>query len=392
MTGLQKKDLLELLLDLLRIPGLSGGEAKAASYVAGVLRRNGCKPDWMRYDAAQKRLGPDFATGNLIVRIPGTVRGPRLLLSAHLDTVPLCRGARPVRRGNRICAAGKTALGADNRAGVACILAAAIAALKNEFPHPPLTFLFTVAEEIGLKGVQNVSRGMLGRPRFGFNYDSGSPSEITIGAVAAIRWEAEIYGRSSHAGSAPEKGVSAAVIFADAAAALQKRGMLGSIRKNGRRGTANIGIVKGGEATNQVLDYLYVKGECRSHDARFLRFIERTIAGEFRLAAAAAKSADGKRGAVRFKSWMDYPSFLLRDDEEVVRFAAAVMDMLGGSAGLSLCDGGLDANFLNAHGIPTVSCGTGAHRPHTVDEYIDIEEFLFACRAAKGIAGNIAGF
>ena len=40
----------------------------------------------------------------------------------HLDTVPLCAGAVPVRKGKRIVPAGKTALGADNRTGVGCLV------------------------------------------------------------------------------------------------------------------------------------------------------------------------------------------------------------------------------------------------------------------------------
>ena len=32
-------------------------------------------------------------TGGLILQLPGTLRGPRRLLMAHVDTVPLCIGA-----------------------------------------------------------------------------------------------------------------------------------------------------------------------------------------------------------------------------------------------------------------------------------------------------------
>ena len=75
-------------------------------------------------------------------RLPGTFRGPRRLLMAHLDTVPVCVGARPVRRGNRITsAAPHTGIGADDRAGVAVVLGAALEILERKLPHPPLTFL-----------------------------------------------------------------------------------------------------------------------------------------------------------------------------------------------------------------------------------------------------------
>ena len=36
-------------------------------------------------------------------------------------------------------------------------------------------------------------------------------------------------------------------------------------------------------------------------------------------------------------------------------------------------DGGLDANYLNAKGVPTVTLGAGQHKPHTIDEYVDVQ-------------------
>ncbi len=55
-------------------------------------------------------------SGNLVFKMPGTIPGKRRLLSAHLDTVPLCVGARPVRRGDFLYPADKnTGLGADDR-------------------------------------------------------------------------------------------------------------------------------------------------------------------------------------------------------------------------------------------------------------------------------------
>src|SRR5262249_34604678 len=142
-------------------------------------------------------------TGNLIVTLPGTPGResyPRWLFMTHLDTVPLCAGARPVRKGNRIVPQGKTALGGDNRTGVACLVTLIATLLERKLPHRPLTFLFTVREESGLWGARYVKKADLGDPRMAFNVDGRSPREITIGAVGADRWEVEIFGRAAHAG------------------------------------------------------------------------------------------------------------------------------------------------------------------------------------------------
>ena len=51
-----------------------------------------------------------------------------------------------------------------------------------------------------------------------------------------------------------------------------------------------------------------------------------------------------------------------------------------------LATGGLDANWLVRHGIPTVTFGAGQNEPHTVDEWIDIESFQGACKLALELA------
>src|SRR5213078_283668 len=96
----------------------------------------------IRFDTAHERIPLPTQTGNLIVTLPGTRPGPRRLLMTHLDTVPLCAGARPLRKGNRIVAAGQTALGGDNRTGVACLVTVAAFLRERQLPHPPLTLLF----------------------------------------------------------------------------------------------------------------------------------------------------------------------------------------------------------------------------------------------------------
>src|SRR5262249_39289423 len=149
---------------------------------------------------------------NLIVTLPGIKAGPRRLFATHLDTVPLCAGAVPLRKGGRIVAAGATALGGDNRTGVACLVTLAATLLERRIPHGPLTLLFTVREESGLWGARFVEGADLGDPVEAYNVDGSSPAEITLGAVGAQRWEAKIIGKASHAGAHPEHGISATAV------------------------------------------------------------------------------------------------------------------------------------------------------------------------------------
>ena len=138
--------------------------------------------------------------------------------------------------------------------------------LRRRLPHPPLTFLFTVGEEVGLWGARFARKADLGSPRMGFNIDGGSPEYLITGALGADRWEVEVLGRSAHAGVHPEHGVSATLIASLAISDVSARGYFGKVQRGRRKGTSNVGVVQGGEATNQVTDRVHVRGESRSHD------------------------------------------------------------------------------------------------------------------------------
>jgi tripeptide aminopeptidase len=51
-----------------------------------------------------------------------------------------------------------------------------------------------------------------------------------------------------------------------------------------------------------------------------------------------------------------------------------------------LSNGGLDANWLDKHSVPTVTFGAGPYDPHTVNEYVDLAEFANGCRLAVALA------
>ena len=44
------------------------------------------------------------------------------------------------------------------------------------------------------------------------------------------------------------------------------------------------------------------------------------------------------------------------------------------------------ASWMVRHGIPTVTLGAGQNLPHTVEEWIDLDEFDGACRLALTLA------
>lgn len=367
--------------------GTSGQEAAVAEYLRQKLLAAGAPPTALRSDQAHLHSPLGGQTGNLILTLPGTRRGPRRLLTAHMDTVPLCVGSRPQVSGDFVRSADRrTGLGADDRAGVAVLLATALEILERGLAHPPLTFAWLVQEEVGLWGARLVAKSLLGRPAMGFNWDGGPCEKITIGATGAYRLRIEIEGLASHAGVCPEEGVSAIAIAGLAIAELTQGGWHGRVVQGKSAGTSNIGQISGGRATNVVADQVVLQAEARSHDPRFRRRIVRQFEQAFARAAASVRSASGKRGKVRLESELAYESFRLDPHAACVRVAQAAVADVGRQGELAISNGGLDANWLTARGIPTVTLGCGQMHVHTTEEALDRAAFRDACRIALRIA------
>jgi len=382
----------KILLELLAIPGPSCEEQAVAQYITRQLCAAGVPRSAIKTDQAHRHTPRQGQIGNLICKLPGhgpaAIRGAaRRMFSAHMDTVPLCVGVRPVVRGDLLMPAQKDkALGGDNRSGVAIVLGTALEVVRRGLPHPPLTLLWTVQEELGLQGVKQTSLGLLGKPRMGINFDGGEYEYLTIGATGAYRMAIEVHGRASHAGMHPEDGISAITITALAVAELHKNGWLGLVKKGTKTGTSNVGVVQAGDATNVVTPYALVRAEARSHDAAFRKRIVAAIEKAFRGAAKSVRSRDRKSGRVEIDTRLDYESFRLADDEPAVASCAAAVRGVGGKPVKKISSGGLDANFLSTKCAPTVTLGAGQIGPHTVAEQLDLRKFRQACRVALRLA------
>jgi tripeptide aminopeptidase len=360
--------------------------------LVNALRRAGAPAEAIASDDVHTRSPLGGKVGNLIFTLPGTLRRPRRLLMAHMDTVPLCVGSKPKRSGEQVRSADPaTGLGADDRAGCAVVLTAALEILRRKLPHPPVVFFWPVQEEVGLFGAHFARLGLLKKPKLAFNWDGGAADKLTVGATGAFRIGIEIEGLASHAGGAPEYGVSAIAIAGLAIAELQQDGWLGDVHRGKRQGTSNIGVIQGGAATNVVTDRVTLKAECRSHNRRFRREILTAIEQAFERAAGRVRNVSGVTGKVRMSSRLDYEAFRLADREPCVLAAEAAVGGVVGEPLRAITNGGLDANWLTARGIPTVTLGCGQRQVHTTSEQLDLPAFRQACRIALRLATATEG-
>jgi tripeptide aminopeptidase len=377
----------QLVLEMMAIPAKSGEEAIVADYIRKKLLVAGAAAESIVTDNAQKQALIAGNTGNLIFKVPGTFKAPRRMLTAHMDTVPICVGSKPKVEGDFVRSANPASgLGADNRSGCAAILTAALEILEQRLPHPPLTFCWFIQEEVGLYGARFVQQSLLGKPAMCFNWDGGSADKLTIGATGGYRMVIEIEGLAAHAGVCPEKGVSAIAIASLAIADLQRGGWQGLVQKGKHRGTTNVGFIHGGEATNVVTDRVTLKAEARSHDPKFRGQIIKAIEKAFQSAAKEIKSVEGQRGKVHIDGRLDYEAFRVDPRHPCVQLAESAVRAAGRVPIQVVSNGGLDANWLNAHGIPAVTLGSGQMNVHTTSEMLDLKSFHDACRIALHLA------
>ncbi len=377
------------LMTLLPIDGAPGKESTVAAVLRERLIEIGVPAKNVRHDTAQVQSEYGGDIGNLIVEIDGTQPAPRLMFSTHMDTVPDAVGCKPRRdmTTKRIVndAPGR-ALGGDNRLGCAILLALARQLIPLAGDHAPVTLVFFIQEEVGLVGARGLDLTLLGSPMpaMCINLDGGPVHELVTAVTGTERFTIDIAGIPAHAGR-PAGGVSAAVIMAMALAELQQGGWHGRIERNAGRGSANLGIVEGGQGSNVVMPALHILAEARSHDRAFRKQIVDTWKNAFIAAAETVKNDSGRSGSVRFGAGPTYESFALDDDEPVVQLTVGTAKRCGFDIKPVTNDGGMDACWIVRHGIPAVTVAVGQRQVHTADEWVHLDDFEKACRLVIAI-------
>jgi tripeptide aminopeptidase len=327
-------------------------------------------------DEAAKKVGGNC--GNLIARLPATNGTERpFMLSAHMDTVTPGEGVRAVVEdgGARVRSDGTTILGGDDKTGVAVIIETMRAIQENKVPHAGIEAVFSVCEEVGLLGAKQIDPQAL-RAKEGLVFDADSPTELYTRGPSAVRLEFKIHGLESHAGVAPEAGISAIRVAAEGIARMQ----LGRIDEET---TANIGVIEGGKATNIITNLVQLKGEARSMNKEKL---ERQVRHMIEcLEAAAARHSverDGETITARVEADVEhaYGAMNVADDAPIVRLVKDAAQSLGMEVRTLASGGGCDANIFNNIGIECANIGTGQRAIHTLNEWVDVKDM---CRSAR---------
>jgi len=351
-ADINRERLLKTFIDLLRIDSPSFHEQKIGALLAKELRKRGCQVTTQKYDKSF----------NLIAVKKGNAAGARpLLLSGHMDTIEPTEGLRFSIRTGRISSTGNTVLGADDKSALAQILEALAVVRENALPHGDLEIVFTSAEEKGLHGAKNLDFRRI-RSRYGLVLDSsGSVGKLVIAAPTHITYEMRIIGKAAHAGIEPEKGISAIRVAAEVISAVPQ----GRISSGT---TSNIGIIRGGTATNVVPKEVVINGELRGHDDKALHWIKQTIFD------TALRTVKKNKAVIHIADFEEYQSFKIDSSDRFLQFIGGVMQSCRITPSQVITGGGSDANIFNKRGIKTINLSTGMQKVHSNEEYILLKD------------------
>ena len=355
--------LVSLFRELCLIDAPSLGERECVAHVKRHLEGMGLR---VSEDEAGAAIGGN--ANNIIAWFDGNTHGaPRIFLSAHFDTVEPTAGLVIGERDGVLYSESDTILGADDKAGMVPAIEAVQMLIESGAPHGDVCLLFSVAEEIGLKGAGALAIEGLGLD-FGYVLDTGPPVGSFVTRTATHdKLDIEIVGKPAHAGKDPEKGISAIQVAADAISGM-------SLGRIGPETTANIGVIQGGTGTNVVCPKVSLRAEGRSTSVEELDAQIDHMVKRFEASAA-------KWGAtVHITHARHYGAYEIATDAPVLQLALKGANNLGMGGELRTTLGGSDANVFNAKGIPCIVLGTGMQAIHTHDEHVSRRDLVDTTR------------
>ncbi|MCK9305765.1 MAG: peptidase T [Bacteroidales bacterium] len=263
---------------------------------------------------------------------------------------------------------GNTLLGADDKAGVAEIMAAVEFIMKNpDFSHGEIKIGFTPDEEIG-RGVDKFDVKKFGAD-YAYTLDGGQIGELEYENFNAASAKVFIQGRNIHPGYAKGKMVNAIILANEFNSLLpvEQRPEFTS----GYEGFFHI-IRFDGTVEEAMIQYII-----RDHD--FAKFEQKK-----NLIEECTTFMNMKYGEGRFKLELKDQYFNMRKEVEphyhIVEKAVEAMKMANVEADVKPIRGGTDGARLSFMGLPCPNIFAGGHNFHGRYEFIPAESMESAVK------------
>lgn len=321
---------------------------------------------------------------------------PTICFCSHVDTSPDCSGAgvKPIIHFNWdgsdiilpddptqvikvlehpdlmkqinndiITASGTTLLGADNKAGVAEIMAAVEYLMQNPaLKHGTIKILFTPDEEVG-RGTEKVDMVKLGAD-FGYTMDGESLGTLEDETFSADAVALTIHGVSTHPGFAKGKLENALKIAGDILSALPKDS-LSPETTEGMEGFIHPTQISGIQESVK-LDFIirdFTVFGLHDKEAYLQNIVNQVL-------------ANYPNSTVDFKVVEQYRNMkeVLVNHPQVVEFALEAIEQAGLKAEKRSIRGGTDGSRLSFIGLPCPNIFAGEHAFHSKLEWVSVQD------------------
>ncbi|HJS49510.1 MAG TPA: peptidase T [Gaiellaceae bacterium] len=349
-------------------------------------------------------------TGNATVfaSLPGTSGGPVVGLIAHVDTSPAVTGAgvQPIvhetwngapielpgdsrqvldpdelpalaeRVGHDIVTSdGTTLLGADDKAGIAEIMAAVDFLARNPGrPRARIRVAFTVDEEVG-RGAEDFDLDAFGAD-VAYTLDGSGLGELEIETFSAMSMRVTIRGLSVHPGSSKGKLVNAVKLASELVMSLP-RDSLSPETTEDREGFVHPVRITG-TAEEAIVDFI-----ARDHDDELL---DRHMSLLRELAQQVVEREPRAHVDIDERTTYRNMRSTIEANPRVVDAAVEAIRRAGIEPRLAITRGGTDGSILSARGLPTPNLFTGGQQYHSVREWASVQDMAAAAATIVELA------
>jgi tripeptide aminopeptidase len=341
--------------------------------------------------------------------LPGTNGAPVVGLIAHVDTTPDVSGAgvsplvheawdgTPIelpgdarqvldpeqlpelaaRVGHDIVTSdGTTLLGADDKAGIAEIMAAVSYLIRHpERPRAPIRVAFTVDEEVG-RGAEDFDLDAFGAD-VAYTLDGSALGELETETFSATSVRVTIHGLSVHPGTAKGKLVNAVKLAAELIGSLPADRLSPETTED-REGYVHPHRISGG-AEEAIVDFI-----ARDHDDELLEQHVQLLRD--RAERIGEREPRAHIEIERRDSYRNMRPYI-EQNPRVVEAALEAIRRAGVEPRLAITRGGTDGAVLSSRGLPTPNLFTGGQEYHSVREWASVQDMGAAAATIVELAG-----
>lgn len=352
------------LAEELKSLGIADAHTDENGYVYGhIPAANGCTGACLAL-IAHMDTAMDMSGDNIKPRIIHNYDGNDIILNEEkniITSVSVFPNLKKFIGQDLIVTDGTTLLGADDKAGVAEIMTLAEFLMEHpDYPHPPISILFTPDEEIG-RGPDHVNLEEVGAA-YGYTIDGGQIGEFSYENFNAASAVVTIHGVTAHTGYA--KGILKNAIQI----AMEYQALLPAYETpactEDREGFYHLDKIQGRTETT-IMNYLI-----RDHDASLFQHRQEIM-------RTAAEFINKKYGAgtAEITITETYRNMYqqIKGHEKLISNVLTAMEHCGITPIVTPIRGGTDGARLSYQGLPCPNICTGGQNGHGRHEFVSIQ-------------------